>query len=407
MNTVHSAESSPNNPIPKAREPFNVFKNQIEFKRSNENKVEHHTIFPNYLRYNIQYKDVKSAVGMIKHVIHPRNKNAIYFEPEEEHVLIPKIMETYPSVNFIITTNKVRDIIDPNEQKFIIINEHNRAHRGPNENVSQLNRQYFWPTMKKEILAHTSTCEICLKNKYERHPALQEIGETPIPKSVGDMLHMDIFFLENQKYLTCIDKFSKFLQLFHIRSNTEIPRLIEQILVIYPNCSNITTDNESVFISQNLNSLMRRYKITHHTTPLAHSITNAPVERVHSTILELSRTLSAQSGEDLTNVIFQAVREYNNTIHSVVREKPSDIFYHSDKYPETIELIRKAQIQTLKTHNKHRIKKNYKPGDTIYVKTDRRKKSVPRYKKYIVKENKRETIITTNNREIHKDTIRR
>lgn len=176
--------------------------------------------------------------------------------------------------------------------------------------------------LRKNIDSFIQKCEICKKNKYERHPILQEIGETPIPTAVGEMLCIDVFFVDNHKYLTCIDRFSKFLQIFRINSSTEIPSMIEQLLVIYPFCTDVLTDNESIFVSIVVKSLFEFYKIRHHTTPIGHSTTNGQIERVHSTILELARSLAEQQKERVSEVIYQSVREYNNTIHSVTGEKP-------------------------------------------------------------------------------------
>lgn len=405
--TIHSRESSFENDIPRTAEPFNAFRTQIHLERSGSDETQHNTIFPNYVRFHIRYSDIVSALNQMRHVVNPRTINALFMRPEEEYEIIPRIGETFPEVKFLVTGNRIRDITDPNEQVFLITGEHNRAHRGSKENYLQLKRQYFWPTLKRDILTYVKACEICLRNKYERHPVLQRIGETPIPQTVGKMLHLDIFFVENKKYLTCIDKYSKFLQILHIHSNTEIPRLIEQILVIYPECTNVTTDNESVFTSQMVNSLFRSYKIEHHTTPIGHSITNGQVERVHSTLLELSRTLAEQRGETITEVIYQAVREYNDTIHSVTNKKPSELHYHSDRFPETKGLLEKAQDRMLRFQNRDRSDKTYKPGDVVFVKTDRRRKSEPRYRRHVVKEDNRHTIITTKDKVIHKDHIRK
>lgn len=166
---------------------------------------------------------------------------------------------------------------------------------------------------------------------------------------------------------------------------------------------NVTTDNESVFNSQVLNSIFESYGIILHTTPVGHSITNGQVERVHSTILELSRSLAEEQNETITENIYQAVREYNNTIHSVVNQKPSDVLYHSERYPQVSELLEKAQEQMLRLHNRERANKVYRPGKAVYVKTDRRNKSEPRYKKHIVREENRNT--TTRNKVIHKDNL--
>lgn len=405
--TIHSRESSQENEIAGTAEPLNAFHTQIELERSDSNETQHDTIFPNYIRFHIKYSDIDSALNQMKFVVNPRTINALFLRPEEEYELVPGIREAFPEVKFLITKNKVRDITDPNEQNYLINTEHSRAHRGSKENYLQLRCKYFWPTLRKNVQTHVRMCEICLKNKYERHPVLQEIGETPIPKTVGEMLHLDIFFVEGKKYLTCIDKFSKFLQIFHLRSNTEIPQLIEQILTNYPECNNVTTDNESVFTSQIVNSLFESYNIRHHTTPIGHSITNGQIERVHSTLLELSRTLAEQRGETITEVIYQAVREYNNTIHSVTNRKPSELHYHSDRFPQIGELLEKAQDQVLRLQNKDRCNKNYKPGDIVFVKTDRRRKSEPRYRRHIVKEDNRHTVVTTKNKVIHKDHIRK
>lgn len=407
LETVHSRRSSMENDISRTAEPLNVFRTQIELERSGLNEIHHETIFPNYIRFHVRYSNINSALNQMRHVVNPRTINALFIRPEEEYELIPRIRENFPEVKFLLTGNRVRDITDPNEQVYLVTNEHNRAHRGSRENYLQLKRQYFWPTLRKNVQTHVRTCEICLKNKYERHPVLQELGETPIPETVGRMLHLDIFFVERKKYLTCIDKFSKFLQIFYIRSNTEIPQLIEQILTIYPECSNITTDNESVFTSQMVNSLFRTYNIRHHTTPIGHSITNGQVERVHSTLLELSRTLAEQRCETITEVIYQAVREYNRTIHSVTGAKPSELHYHSERFPNTSELLEKAQDQVLRLQNRDRCNKTYEPGDVVFVKTDRRRKSEPRYRRHVVREDSRHTIITTKNKVIHKDHIRK
>lgn len=82
------------------------------------------------------------------------------------------------STKFLLTKTKVRNVTDPNEQKILIISEYERAHRGAKKNYLQLKREYLWPILKRDTQTHIKTCEICLKNKYERHPALQEIGES-------------------------------------------------------------------------------------------------------------------------------------------------------------------------------------------------------------------------------------
>lgn len=76
---------------------------------------------------------------------------------EEEYRLVPKIKESFPAVKFVVTKTKVRNVTDLNEQKFLLVTEHNRAHKGFKENYSQLKQQYFWPSLKQNVQSHTRT----------------------------------------------------------------------------------------------------------------------------------------------------------------------------------------------------------------------------------------------------------
>lgn len=132
--------------------------------------------------------------------------------------------------------------------------------------------------------------------------------------------------------------------------------------------------------------MFKRKKITHSVTPLKHSTSNAQVERFHRTLIEITRCLAEQHSVSFEDVIFDAVREYNNTIHSVTHLKPIELFFNSGKYPKISELIEKAQTSMLKYQNKSRDYKRFEPGDVIFVKDNRRDKRSATHTKYTVQE---------------------
>lgn len=247
--TVHSQQSSHTHthPFPIPKEPLNAFKRRIELRKSERNFTVHNTIFPNYINYIIEFKYVRYAIDQMRLILDPNAVNALLMDLELENDFLPIIKNNFQNHKIVVTRGKVRDVTDGSEQIFTITNEHNRAHRGTKENYMQLKALCFWPNTKKQITAHIKSCSICLSNKYERHPTLQKIGETPILKKVGECVHINIFHIANRKYLTCVDKYSKFLQLFEIQSKANIPTLIEQVLITYPNCETIITDNEATF----------------------------------------------------------------------------------------------------------------------------------------------------------------
>ncbi|XP_017475030.1 PREDICTED: uncharacterized protein LOC108365501 [Rhagoletis zephyria] len=52
----------------------------------------------------------------------------------------------------------------------------------------------------------TQDCEICLTNKYERRPNKQPIGAAPIPNHVGEHIHLDLFHMNGNTYISTTDK---------------------------------------------------------------------------------------------------------------------------------------------------------------------------------------------------------
>lgn len=168
---------------------------------------------------------------------------------------------------------------------------------------------------------------------------------------------------------------------------------IEEILSqIFPLCQVIMTDNENIFTSSSSKAVYDRLNISHVTTPLTHSTSNAQVERVHSTILEIAKSLAYTSSGETVDHLFDAIKQYNMTLHSVTKEKPLEVFFNQSKFPHIASKIEKKQEEMLKYHNSKRGHKIFHPGETIYVKNNRRRKDHKSYSRLTVKEDRKDTV---------------
>lgn len=182
---------------------------------------------------------------------------------------------------------------------------------------------------------------------------------------------------------------------------------MEEILSqTYPQCENLITDNKAVFTSNASKLIYQRYKIIHITTPVQRSTSNGAVERTHSTLIELIRCLSTQNNTNSTEEIFNAVAAYNKTIHSVTGEKPADIKNNPTGYPHVSEKILAQQKMTLEYQNQDRKNRVFSPDESIYVKSNRRRKDASAYTKHRVKEDLGNSVLTTKNKIFHKDSLR-
>jgi len=102
----------------------------------------------------------------------------------------------------------VQDITNNKDKAIITEETHCRAHIGLDENNKQVYKLYYWPNLYNKLKEYITNCEICNTNKYNRNPTQAPIGEAPIPKIEGQHLHIDIFYAQNLKFLTCIDSYS-------------------------------------------------------------------------------------------------------------------------------------------------------------------------------------------------------
>lgn len=224
---------------------------------------------------------------------------------------------------------------------------------------------------------------------------------------MGKSISMDFFFIDNKQYVTSVDRYSKYLTINLIQSKLNFQEKLEEILTqTYPNCEHLITDNDAVFVSNAAKAVYNKYNITHITAPIQHSTSNGQVERTHSTLIEIIRCLNKQNNTSSSEEIFNAVKAYNETIHSVTKERPIDIKHNPNGYPKITERLLANQKTMLNYHNKNRTDRKFEEKETIYVKSNRRRKDASAYTKHIVKKDLGDTILTIKNKIIHKDSIR-
>lgn len=405
-----SIHSSPNSPevdlIQRSSVPLNFFKNQFHIEKSIENSLKTETIFPGYVLHTIKFSDDENLIRNLELAINKKTINAIHSTEEIFYHINRLLISNFPESKFIFTPNINRNITDTNEQEFLIISEHQRAHRNHRENFLQLKQNYFFPRMKQRVKSHVINCEICKKQKFDTQPKKQLMKATPLPTFVGEFIQIDIFHAGKRIYYSTIDRFSKFVFFRHTENKLNSHEIVEEILQLFPSCKYCMTDNDSIFSSFPLKSLFKRKNITQIFTPIRHSISNSQVERCHRTLIEMARCLAEEKSLSFEEVILETIHEYNNSIHSVIQAKPIDVFYHSQNFPKTFDLIKKAQDSMLRVQNKGRVFKSFLPGDVIFVKNDRRDKRQQAFTRHVVKEDTGVIIITDKDKKIHKDNIR-
>lgn len=214
-------------------------------------------------------------------------------------MMLQEIYKEHFSKFRIRITQRLVDVTDEEQIFCIIQNEHKRAHRNPAENREQILEKYYFPKMTKLIKNYTKSCEVCSRNKYDRHPPNPEIQPTPIPSYPTEILHVDIMEIKGEKFLTCVDKFSKYTKFFHIKNKSvlHIRDKMIKLLHFFSAPRKIVMDNEGSFISPIVLNYIEGLEIETYFAPPQKSEVNGTIERVHSTIVEMLRCLREEYPE--------------------------------------------------------------------------------------------------------------
>lgn len=76
--------------------------------------------------------------------------------------------------------------------------------------------------MYEQINRYVNQCEICQTVKYERNPIPTTVSiVTETASRPFEIIHIDIFFMDNEIFLTIVDQFSRYLFMYPIQSTNQ------------------------------------------------------------------------------------------------------------------------------------------------------------------------------------------
>lgn len=321
--------------------PINTFKNQLHVSYSHlPRKTTRRCIWDdnkkNIWHIYIVKDDLSPVISFFKEYGVPKSTYAFIFETQDPEKLSNEISNlmrmTFKNSAFklLVCNKKLEDVTNKDRQKELLQYNHETKtnHRGIVETIAQIKRKFYWPNIANDVRKFVNSCEICQRTKYDRNPPRIEFQITPSPKKPFEIIHIDVFQADSKKFLTVIDKFSKFGQAFPLKAAnaTEIVNALIKFMSFYGLPTQIVTDPGTEFNNSTIKDFTNLHKINIHFGTSKNSNSNSPVERFHSTILEHLRVLKIQKPDiEVTDLMPYAIFGYNHSIHSTTKQKPIDI----------------------------------------------------------------------------------
>lgn len=283
-------------------------------------------------------------------------------------------------------------------------------------------QNYFFPELDRKLKIFISSCDICKRSKYDRKPA-KLIQKSTFGETVFDRIHVDVFFMKGQKWLTVVDSFSKFANIIPLPTRTivDMKKAITEHIRHFGRPNTIVCDQEPSFKSIDFIGFLNDLGIEiHHAS---NSCSNGIVERFHSTLIELYRTLHGKYKDLAINEIMNILADiYNNTFHSAINQKPRDVVFNTTNKTDHQEIAQnfdkiqsavKVELNKRKINHENKFSdketpKSLNTDDNLYIKNSQRQtKDQNPYKLSTVKTDNELTYVDTNDIKIHKNRIKK
>ena len=211
------------------------------------------------------------------------------------------------------------------------------AHPGRDRCLAQAKKQFFWPSMRKDITQHCATCSQCASHRpvpSTHSSALPyHIASAPWDAISIDLLKLPITENGFQYLFVCVDSFSRFSVLAPLKDKSapSVARaLIDHVICPFGSPRVLLSDNGTEFNNEILKAicdsfLIKKCNITPHSPS-----SNGKVERCNKRILDILRyIMDAKYSWD--EWLPQVACSLNTALHSTINESPHFVLFGTDK----------------------------------------------------------------------------
>lgn len=186
--------------------------------------------------------------------------------------------------------------------------------------------------------------------KYDRDQEKIKFALTVTPRQPLEICHVDIFYAKKlMPFLTIVDKFSRYAQAYKLetRNAAHIKESFIRHFGLFGKPGLLISDQESAITTTEMKTYFSENNIELHLASVENSNSNSPVERFHSTLLEHLSILINHEGLSVETAVNRALCAYNNTINSMTKFTPFELFFgrkHDEPVGIDADKIREKRI---------------------------------------------------------------
>lgn len=334
--TIHSAEEDSSKYIEITEKPINLFRYQLHLLKGSKPKEFNQAGGRKIIRYFYNNYTPEICEEILKSI--PEIKYAGLFMPSLKDFVVfqDSFVKLNPKFKIIKSVSKLKEIDNEDDIQEIILKEHIRLnHRGIKNVFEELKCKFYFKNLIQQITKIINNCHVCSVAKYERRPLKIPYKTTETPTKPNQTYYIDIWFTTKGKfYLTCIDKFSKFLTLKKLKNRNwiAIKTALAKIFLNMGKPKLIICDNERAFTTENLKNFLDIENIKIHFATINNKTSVSDIEKVHANLNEQIRIYNNKPFQErnFSDPVTEVVYCYNHTTHSTTGQKPIELHRTTD-----------------------------------------------------------------------------
>jgi hypothetical protein len=249
----------------------------------------------------------------------------------DEEGFLRKLWKPYPG-------KVVHQLIVPLESREVILHDFHSTpvggHQSAQRTLNNIQEQYFWPGMKREVRLYSDQCITCAKAKGHGKRVVPPLHPVRAPPSPLDQVSMDILKLPmtlkgNQYLLVLVDYKTKYAGMEPMQNQTvkSVAEAYSRITASMGLPKVLSSDQGTQFTSEVFKAYCEMMGTSQNFTTTYHPQGNANTERVNRTIIGRLRTLVSVQCDDWDVLIPFVQLAYNSTIHSTTGDSPYYLMY--------------------------------------------------------------------------------
>jgi transposase InsO family protein len=222
------------------------------------------------------------------------------------------------------------------QQSWIIQEAHDHAqeaaHGGPERTLSRLKENFYWRTMRRDVLAYCGTCDVCQKTKTDRSKAKGFLSPLRVPRQPYEVITMDFITglpESNGKtaILVVVDKLTKFATFIPTTSDVTAEGtarlLFQRVFKLFGLPTEIVSDRDPRFTSNFWKALASHYDTRLAMSTARHPQTDGQTEVTNQTLETMLRAYVANDRHAWSSWLDVLEQSYNAAKHSSTGLSPA------------------------------------------------------------------------------------